>query len=240
LASSFSRQANSTSVVFSPLLEGAYAVHPNVVLDLTWGFGWLVDNQGLGESTFRAGNPQLAGYFRASAGAWRFFVGRGVTAPIAHVPLGLDGRLYESLYNQAMAMWGMWNPWLWSVDRLAVPAIFRVSYTFPGGQVLAMEEADAAVFGVRGNAQGTDFFGQVAFEARFPIGSNFALCPRFQTVLLPSTSIDRLQSAAGLRGTYQTRAGRFFAGLLVDLDEPLGVFGGLQRWGFHLGKEIDL
>jgi hypothetical protein len=222
------------------LLEGAYAIDPHLVLDIAWGFGWLLDNQGLGESTVRAGNPQLTGYFRGEAGPWRFRAGVGVTAPLAHFPLGPDGRLYASLYNQTMAMWGMWNLWLWSPDRMAVPTMFRVSYVFPGGLALAFEEANAVVFGVRANASGTESLDQVALEARIPIGTIFVLSPRFQTVLLPSTSVDRFQSSAGLRGTIHTKAGRFFAGVFLNLDEPLGVFAGLGRWGLHLGKEMDL
>jgi len=138
-----------------------------------------------------------------------------------------------------MAMWGMWNLWLWSPDRMAVPAMFRVSYTLPGIATFAFEEAHALVFGVRGGATGTESLEQFALEAKIPIGQRFELSPRFQTVLLPSASVDRFQSAAGLRGTLRTKAGRFFAGLLVNLDAPLGISGGLQRWGFHVGKEID-
>jgi len=240
LATSTVSEPNSTSVVLSPLLEGAYALDPHILFDLAWGFGWLLDNQGLGQSTVRAGNPQLFGYFHGEAGPWRFRAGVGVTAPLAHLPLNPDGRTNAFLYNQTMAMWGMWNLWLWSPDRMAVPSMFRVSYIFPGGQTLAFEEASAVVFGARANASGTESLEQVALEAQIPIGSVFVLTPRFQTVLLPSTSVDRFQSAAGLRGTLQTKAGRFFAELLLNLDEPLGVFAGLGRWGFHLGKEMDL
>ena len=227
-------------MVLSPLLEAAYAFHPHFLLDLAWGFGWLIDSQGLGESTARVGNPQLFALFRSETGPWRFRAGLGVTAPLAHIPLSPDGRLYAFPYNQTMAMWGMWNLWLWSPDRMAVPSMFRVSYTFPGGLAFAFEEANAVVLGVRGDASGTEAIDQFALEAQIPIGSIFVLRPRVQAVLLPSTSVDRWQSAAGLRGTIQTKAGRFFAGFLLNLDEPLGIWGGLRRWGIHIGKEIDL
>ena len=240
LSSSIHSETGSTSWVTSPLVTGAYAVHSQVVVDLALGFGWLVDNQGLGESTFRAGNPQLAGHYHTDLGPWRVEAGLGVTAPLAHVPLGPDGRLYESLYNRTLAMWGMWNQWLWLTDRMAAPAIFRASYAFPSGTVLVVQQADALVFGVVGNARGTDFVGQLAFEAQMPISSIVTLCPRLQTVLLPQASLDRWQSAAGLRATFQTGVGRFFASFLVALDEPIAAQRGLDRWGFHLGKEIDL
>jgi hypothetical protein len=258
LASSAVSETNSTSVVMSPLLEGAYEVYPAILLDLTWGFSWLVDNQGLGESTARVGNPMLAGYYRTRFGAWQVRAGLGVTAPLAHYPLGPDGRLYAFTYNQTLAMWGMWNQWLWTPDRMAVPAMFRVGYTLPGGQVLAVEGAIGATFAVRGSTDndyfvririresgnqfsvGNDLLSQVALETQFPIGARFILCPRVQTVLLPASSLDRWQSAFGLRGILKTPYGKYFAGLLFNLDEPLGIFGGLARWGLHLGKEIDL
>ena len=163
-----------------------------------------------------------------------------MTAPLAHYPLGPDGRLYAFVYNQTLASWGMWNQWLWTTDRLAVPVTGHADYVLSSGHVLTAEAAVAPVVGVRSGATGTDVVGQIAVEARLRLGTSFALCPRLQAVLLPSTSIDRLQTAFGLRGILETPFGNYFAGLLFNLDEPLGVFGGLGRWGLHLGKEIDL
>ncbi len=233
-------ETGSTTVVFAPLLECAYAVHPNVLIDLAWGGGLAVDNQGLGESTTRTGNPQLSGHFRFHTGSWRFRAGLGVTAPLAHIPLGSNGRLYAFLYNQAMAMWGMWNLWFWSPDYMAVPIMGSATYALPDHHLLVIEAAVTPSIGVRGNSNSSQTLGQIAVEARLAMGDSFALCPRLQTVLLPSTSYDRWQSAVGLRATFATKAGRLFAGILINLDQPLGVFGGLERWGLQLGKEIDL
>ncbi len=240
LGTTVESEPGSTSVVFSPLLEGAYEMFPAVLLDLAWGFGWLVDNEGIGESTARAGNPMLSGFYRTHFDAWHVRAGLGITAPLAHQPLEMDGRLDAFLFNQTMAMNGMWNAWLWTPDRMAVPVSARADYSMAGGYVLAAEGALAPVIGVRNGASGTDVLGQVALEARLPLGASFDLCPRFQTVLLPKTSSDRLQSAFELRGSLKTEHGRYFAGVLFNLDQPLGVFSGLNRWGFHLGKEIDL
>jgi hypothetical protein len=240
LATSLESEPGSTSAVFSPLLEGAYAVDPQVRLDLSWGFAWAVDGQGLGESTARAGNPMLSGSFHRNDGSWRWAAGVGFTAPLAHFPLGPDGRTYAFVYNQTLAMWGMWNQWLWSVDRMAVPVLGRAALALPNDRTLVAEAAIAAVWGARAGASGKEIVGQVAVEVVFPIDGKFALCPRVQTVLLPSVSVDRWQSAAGVRATMQTRHGRYFAGVLLNLDEPLGVFRGLERWGLLLGKEADL
>jgi hypothetical protein len=162
----------------------------------------------------------------------------------AHVPIGVDGRLYRSVYNRTRAVWGMWNQWLWHEDRMAVPLQLRANYRFSSGPVLAAELDPALVFGATYGASGTDFVGQLAVEAQFPIGSRFAVGPRLQAVLLPKpdagSSLDRLQSAAAVRGVFATKIGRLFASLLFNLDEPLRSVGGGQRWGFHLGKEFDL
>jgi len=240
LAASAVSETNATSVVLSPLLEGAYEVDPAILLDLAWGFAWLLDNQGLGESAARVGNALASGYYRSHIGGWRIRGGIGITAPMAHYPLGPDGRLYAFIYNQTLATSGMWNQWLWTTDRMAVPLSAHADYAFQSGHVLAAEAAIASLSGVRSGASGTDIVGQVAIEARLSMGEKFDVCPRLQAVLLPSSSVDRLQMAFGLRGILHTSSGRYFAGLLVNLDEPLGIFGGLGRWGLHLGKEIDL
>jgi hypothetical protein len=240
LAVSLESEAGSTSAIFSPLLEGAYAVHPHLLLDLSWGFAWAVDGQGLGESAARVGNPMLSGFFYTSAGSWQWRTGLAITAPLAHFPLGPDGRMYSFVYSQTLAMWGMWNQWLWSVDRMAVPVSTRVTLSLPDDRKLVAEATMAPVWGARAGAKGREIVGQVAVEVALPIDGRFTLCPRLQTVLLPSTSIDRWQSAAGFRTTMQTSHGRYFVGVLVNLDEPLGVLRGLERWGLLLGKEADL
>lgn len=229
----------STSVVTAPVLEGSYVAHRFILLHLTLGFGFLVDNQGLGESTFRFGNPQASAHYRTDRGRWRIAAGLGVTGPLAHVELGPDGRLQATVYNRSLAMGGMWNQWLWYADRMAVPAIFRVSYHLPSGVTLVVQHADAILLGVRGENTGTHFVGQLAFEAQFPLRPTFTLTPRLQTVLLPAAGIDRWQTAAALRGTLKTKVGSFFVGCLVSLDEPIAAQPGVARWGFHLGKEIE-
>jgi hypothetical protein len=177
---------------------------------------------------------------RGQESNWRFRASLGVTAPLAHFPLSLDGRLYEFVYNQALAMWGMWNQWLWVPDRIAAPAGGWLGYALPSGRKIVAEAAVAPVFGVRGTATGTSLVGQIALEAILPIEGAFAVRPRLHTVLLPPSSIDRLQTAAGVRVSYQTGFGSFFIGALINLDKPLGIFYGQQRWALHIGKEVEL
>jgi hypothetical protein len=239
LSANLESGGGSSSVVSSPLVQGRYVPYPRVVLGGALGLGWLVDNQGLGQSTFRAGNPYVSGHYVFELGAWRLEAGLGVTLPLAHVTLGSEGRLQAMLYNRTLAMWGMWDPWQWLADHMAVPLVFRATYALPGGTVFLVEAADALLLGVRSGTKSADSVGQMAVEAQWPIGA-LTLCPRLQTVLLPSGGIDRWQSAAGLRGSFKTGIGRLFVGVLVNLDEPIGAQPGLNRWGFHFGKEVSL
>jgi hypothetical protein len=210
-------------------------------LRATWGFIWAVDGQGLGESTLRPGNPLFSGMFRMNGERWWLRAELGITAPAAHLPLGTDGRTYAFAYNQTLALWGMWNQWLWMPDRMAIPLQASFGYAFGPNQWVVAEAAEATVLGVRGSASGSTSatVGQIALEARFSI-DQVTICPRWQTVRLPSGGVDLWQSAAGVRMALATSAGTFFAGFLINLDEPLGILGGLGRWGLHLGKEIDL
>jgi hypothetical protein len=243
LGSSVVSESESTSLLLSPLLDGAVALDRRVLLRARWGLTWAVDGQGLGESTVRSANPMLSGVFHTLTGPWRIWAELGVTAPLAHVPLGNDGRLYRFSYNQTMALWGMWNQWFWTPDRMAIPIHVTVGYAWAGGHRLVLEAAEATLIGVRGSASGSNTVGQFALEAQLPVSPTLAFCPRWQTVRLPSggqaAGLDVWQSALGIRARLATNAGTFFGGVLVNLDEPVGIFGGTGRWGLQLGKEID-
>ena len=200
----------------------------------------MIDGQGLGESTIRSGNPMLGGIVRLGDGPWRLRAELDVTVPFAHVPLGTDGRSYAFTYNHTLAMWGMWNQWLWSTDHMAVPIQANFAYAPSPRLWLVVEAAEATLIGTRRGTGSSKIVGQLAVEAQIEVAPRLTVCPRWQTVRLPAGGIDTWQSAAGLRVALMTAAGKFFVGALVNVDEPLGVFGGLGRWGFHLGKELDL
>jgi hypothetical protein len=230
-------ETNATTTVLAPILNADLIVHPAIAFDLAWGFLWAIDGQG---STGRVGNPMLSGTYRLDLASWRLRASVGATAPLASYPLGPDGRLYAFDYNQTVGLWGMWNAWLWTPNRMAIPIGVRVDRRFDGGASLRADLGVAPIFGVRGKAGGHDTFAQFALEGGLPIGEHFELRPRVQIVVLPSDSVDRSQTALGLRGVFKTRSGDYFGGLLVNLDKPYGIFGGLERWGLHLGKEIGL
>ena len=129
-------EPNATTVVLAPILDVGLIVHPALALDVAWGFIWAIDGQG---STGRVGNPMLSGTYRLNVAEWRVRASVGATAPLASYPLGPDGRLYAFDYNQAAGIWGLWNAWLWTPNRMAIPVGVRVDRLFATGESLRAE-----------------------------------------------------------------------------------------------------
>jgi hypothetical protein len=239
LVVSYPSDNNSFLAVGTPVLRGLLAITPHVLVELDWGFVLLRDSEA---STFaRSGNPWLKGWYRGQRGPVHWYAGVGVTGPLASVTVGPDGRTQRALYNLGAAAWGLWDDWRWTPGRMAVPIPAALSYALLPRLLATAEAALAPVFGAGHGGTDTDLLAQLAVGVRFLLVGRLWVCPRLQAVLLPSTSVDRLQTAAGLRLELTPSLGRFFLGVLVNLDEPLGVFGrGSRSWGLQLGKELDL
>jgi hypothetical protein len=238
LAFTYRSETNSSMTIATPVLGGLVAITSNFLAEVVWGFALMLDSET--SFTGRVGNPWIKGWYRNERGPLRWYFGLGITAPLASVDISPDGRTQRALYNQSAAVWGLWDDWRFRPDRMAVPIPAGLTYTVSSAMDATFEAALAPVIGVR-QESGTDLLAQFALGARFLIANNFWICPRLQAVVLPSASVDRLQTAAGLRVEWTPRLGRFFLGALVNLDEPLGVFGrGDGIWSIHLGKELGL
>ncbi len=239
LAVTHQSETNSSLTVGTPVLRGLFSIRPHFLVEIDWGFALMLDSENSGSA--RSGNPWLKGWYRGQWGRLRWYAGVGVTAPLASVNIGPDGRIQRALYNQSAAAWGLWDDWRWTPNRMAVPIPAALAYVVSSELIATVEAALAPVFGAGHGGTDSDLLAQLAVGARFLLSHDIWLCPRLQAVLLPSASVDRLQTAAGLRVEWTPHIGRFFLGALVNLDEPLGVFGrGTQSWGIHLGKEVDL
>jgi hypothetical protein len=231
LGFTYESEHNSNVTVAAPVLQGRVAVTRDILLDADWGFALLADSEG---STSRVGNPWVAGWYHSQTGVHRWAVGIGVTAPLASVTLGMDGRLQRQVYNEAFAMWGAWDMWRWTPGRMAAPIQARVVSSLSSKIDLEAHAAVAPLFGVRNGESRSDLVSQAAIGV-CGILPGARICPRLQAVMLPSTSIDDLQLAAGLRVTADW--GHLFVDILVNLDEPLGVVGrGTRSWGIQIGK----
>jgi hypothetical protein len=231
-----SESASSLSVSHL-LLQGRVAFRRDILADVDWGFVLARDSDA--GFTARTGNPWLKGWYRREFEGIELQGGLGVTLPLATVTLGPDGRLHRALYNHSEALWGMADIWRWVPGRLAVPVVLQAEYPLGLRQVYSAELALAPMTGVRSGEKGTDLCGQLALAGRFMLVPTFWIGARLQGVLLPSSRVDRLQSAVALRVEWTPRLGRFFLQGLVNLDEPVGVFGrGSRAWGIFLGKEL--
>ncbi len=227
---------HSSVGVAAPVLQGRVVLAPSWLVDVDWGFAFLADSEG---TSSRAGNPWLKGWYRSQVGNHRWRVGAGITAPLAAVTLGADGRLQRQLYNEALAMWGAWDMWRWTPGRMAAPVQAELFSSIHRNAGLQAEAAVAPLFGVRDGETGTDIIGQAALGVCL-MAAEVSFCPRVQAVLLPEASVDRLQTALGARVTWTSGWGRFFVGALLNLDEPLGVSGrGTRNWSIQIGKAFD-
>ena len=241
MAISHVSETGSSETVATPILQAFVRAMPHADIEVEWPLALMLDSEGLGSAVARSGNPHLGAWYRGESGSARWGVGMAITAPVAMVNLGNDGRLQRQLYNQGAAAWGMWNDWRWATGRMAIPLSGSLSYDLDSEVALLADASVGPIFGVRSGEEGTDLLAQGTVGLRCRLASSFWLTPSVQTVLLPSASVDRLQTAAVLRAELASTIGRLFLGILVNLDEPLGVFGrGTQAWGIHIGKELDL
>jgi hypothetical protein len=230
-------ETHSSETVVAPVLQGRVDITPDVALEVEGSFALERDSEGA--TSARSGNPWIKGWYRNATDRLRWQVGAGLSAPVATVNIGPGGRIQRALYNLSAAAWGLWDDWRWTPDRMAVPVLGGLSYQQTPRWALTGEVGLAPVIGARSAEAGTDLLVQGAIGARVLLGHRLSIAPRLQGVLLPSTSVDRLQTAAGLRLEWAPEEHRFFLGALVNLDEPLGVIGrGTQSWGIHLGKEL--
>ncbi len=235
------RETGSSSAFFAPELALAYAFVPRYGVRASWGMVGLIDGEGVGSATAGLGNPWVEATARWRDGSTIWLLSLGLTAPAAHVSLDAQGRLERSLLDGAMALSGMWDPWLWTPDRMAVPLTAAVIFPAGTGNRLAIESAVAPSFGTAKGERGATLLAQAAVEFRLGLADSMdgpAVGLRLQEALLPPASVDHLQTSAGLRAYFSIASVPFYAGMLLPLDEPLGFGRGLRAWGIHLGKEM--
>ena len=221
----------------APQLAARWRARERVYFELHWGVALQTD-VGVASPVFRAGNPWYLGAYHRTFATGAFALGLGVAAPVARVELGPEGRAQRSAFGHTLGAWGMWNAWLWSAGRMAITMQTRALRDL-GWAELRAEGAVAAMPAVRRSEEGLAWVAQAAGELCGLGGEAPPLCLHASAVVLPRSSLDKVQLAAGLR-IEPLRDRRYFGLLLINVDEPLGFGRGQRLWGLHIGRELGL
>jgi hypothetical protein len=228
--------------VLAPTLGGRVRLSQNAELTLDWPLAFVMVSPAIGssQSSFRTGNPVItAFYMRARQDAY-FRIGGGVALPLAHIggnpgPLGTSALAYAG----AAGMNGLWNMWQYAVDRftLVLPAELETR----SGPLVLGGDFGLGVLVYTGSGSADP---QAVFQLAGMLGAridNVTLGGKLQVVWLATQGGDNAQLALVPFVQADFSGGGFlYARFVMNLDEPLGVFGhnrGLfgKMWGLFIG-----
>lgn len=236
-ASTYKSEEHDSLWVISPLFGGIYRFK-SMAVALDWGFASLLSmaEKGEDESTFRPGNPRVSALYFNEFGNTYWRLGLGITAPLASIDVGPEGRLQSATYNYAMGMRGEWDAWLWAPWRMSVEIPFKAGVEL--GKFWRLEgEASAAVLVPAKSHQGDSrVFLQIAGEAGYQINP-VELGTRIQAVFMPGVESDQAQFSFVPKVSLQMGAFFAFLGVTANLDDPLGGELGMDRWGLISEEE---
>jgi hypothetical protein len=228
--------------VLRPTLGGRVAIseHAELTLDWPFAFAGVSPDMGSGDSSFRTGNPVANLYYMHRSDAGYYRIGGGIAAPLAHLDAGAGLGAAFVAYTGAIAMNGLWNIWQYAVDRLSlvVPGQFERR----SGHLLYGGDFGLGVLVDTGDANRD---AEVVLQFAGMIGAridNVSLGTRLQVVWLATQDAgDNAQLALVpfVQADFSD-SGFLYARFVLNLDEPLGVFGdgtGLlsKVWGLHVG-----
>jgi hypothetical protein len=222
----------------------AFSEHAELTLDWPFAFGILSPAMGDGDTSFRTGNPVAAIYYMRRSEAGYYRIGGAIAVPLADVGdsalTSADAFTAVLTYGGASAMNGLWNIWQYSVDRLSlvIPGQFerRSGHLIYGGDLglgILIDTGDA------------NRDAELVLQLAGMIGGrvdNVSLGTRLQVVWLATQDGgDNAQLALVpfVQADFSDN-GFLFMRFVLNLDEPLGVFGdgaGLlgKVWGLHIG-----
>jgi hypothetical protein len=232
---------SSTTVhVLAPTFGVRLALSNSAELTLDWplAFASVSTSGAPGESSFRTGNPLAAAYYMQQREDGYFRVGGGIALPLARIPSSGNLGAPFIAYGGVAAMNGLWSLWLYAVDRLTLVLPAQLE-TRSGPLVLGGDFGMGVMVPTDSNNK-TDVVLQIAGSLGARI-SAVTVGGRLQAVWLATQQGDNAQLALVpfVQGDF-SGGGFVYARLLVNLDEPLGVFGsgnGLlsKVWGLYLG-----
>jgi hypothetical protein len=232
------RQHASSVHLFVPRVSGHYA------LDERWSiagdlglvlFAQSADSGPGDDFAIGLGNPTAFAMLRGTLGALAYRVGLGGAAPLARVDREGSGRLLRVAYNDAQAMRGLADLWLFAPSRGAVIAYGELEGDLHEQVQFELEASPALLI----PAYEAFLHDSVALfiptaltlsTQRGPV--RFGL--RFQAVFMPADDPDVLQLALEPQLRVVVDDGFVELRYLANIDEPLGGERGPRRWGLHL------
>ena len=229
-----------TAFDLAPLLSGWFAITDSLDITLDWGFGYNSISPDNGDSAgdFVIGNPFLAVRRALQEGRTRIWFGIGAIAPVSSVP-DHDDKAYKErvdAYRTVSAIRGNWNCFLWMPEHFGMVLPIGAHMVSEDHILLGGEAAFYYLIPVDNyNARRSDFYIQLAGDMGFGFKAVQTGLRLQGVVTTTNPDVDRLQAAIGPFLRYDSGGSHFTARFLLNLDEPNGVFGGQDVWGFHLG-----
>ncbi len=228
-----------------PVLDGWIALGKHWALELDWGFALrgYSPEQGDGTNNFVVGNPMLQALRKTEHGRTSIAYGFGLTVPVYYIPAEDDHDHHDIVvtYALASAMEGEWNHWMWLPEHvtMVVPVeahMVSKDHILLGGETALALSIPAGDY----EDHSAELYWQIAGEIGFG-WEGVETGVRLQGFTAPMHKGDKLQLSFGPFVHLELEGGHLGAELLLNLDDPYGVFGsaGDDVWGLFLGGGID-
>lgn len=236
-------------IAFAPAVGARWRAAPAIEVGLDWGFPFATTKDtATGDSAgrFSLGNPYLGASWVDTGPTREIRVGAGLALPVAHVPSVDFGSSPEEVrdaglaflgYTFALAMWGLWNEWLYAPDTLSLvlPASIdaKVGHALRAGGSAALDVA----FPVRdsGGSRSTDVFIQLDGYIGYQASESFGFGARLALVVAPTVDTDdRAQLSLEPYVSADLEHGFIRVGLLMNVDHPWGfAFDESKVWALR-------
>lgn len=229
--------------VLTPAARLKTALSEHAELEIDWPSVLTDVSGGPSDYTrFLSGNPLLAGYlvkpFEHEDARGYMRIGLGIAPPVIDVDPGTDLVRDITAFSAALATRGWWDAWSYAPDTLSVvvPAQWE---TLVGGALLIGGDAAAGLLFPTDDRidDDTDLTLQAAGTLGYRSGP-LTVGGKLQGVWLATTDGDNAQLAAVpfVQADVARGAGFVYSRFVLNLDEPLGVFGdGADVWGLYAG-----
>jgi len=217
-------------LVLSPVLHGSFALRRRLQLTIEWPMGIVsVDPPGsAGDTDFVPGNPTLAVGWLIPTRSFDMTLAGGLGLPLT------SAADQPGLGVLLGAIRGLWDPWLWSPEKLSLLGTFRADLDHDV-LLLAFEAGFGILIAVDDDEE-TDVALQMSMELGFR-ARRVAPFVGLRGVFIPTDDGDDFQGSLDLGIRVDVgRAAYVRFGLTMNLDNPFGfAFEDHGVYGVHFG-----